>query len=170
MAKAITRIAYEVYEDSPGLSETIILGIPKRGVPLASRLADVLHKIEPTFSPATATGQLDITMYRDDLGRHPIRTIGVTQVPDINGRTVILVDDVLNTGRTIRAALDALNDIGRPAVVRLAVLVDRGLRQLPIQPDFVGKSLPTSHSERVSVLLAETDGVDAVVIEHSDRV
>lgn len=169
IAKAISRIAYEVNEDVPDLTNTVLLGIQKRGVPLANRLAHELHAIKPAFDPVAATGQLDITMYRDDLGRHPTRNIGITEVPDIDGKTVVLVDDVLNSGRTIRAALDAINDIGRPTMVRLAVLVDRGLRQLPIQPDFVGKNIPTSRSERVSVQLAEIDGADAVIIEHLEH-
>jgi len=168
LAKAITRIAYEIDENVSDLTSAVVLGIPKRGVPLANRLAAELHNIKAEFDPIQATGQLDITMYRDDLGRHPTRTIGVTSVPDINGKTVILVDDVLNSGRTVRAALDAISDIGRPAAVRLAVLVDRGLRQLPIQPDFVGKNIPTSRSERVSVSLMETDGADCVTINHAE--
>lgn len=165
--RAITRIVAEIREDVPELADLVMLGIPKRGVPLANRIASELHAIEPSFQPAAATGQLDITMYRDDLQRQPTRTIGVTKVPKIDGKTVVLVDDVLYSGRTIRAALDALNDLGRPAIVRLAVLVDRQLRQLPIQPDFVGKVIPTSRTERVSVQLVETDGTDAVVIEQS---
>ncbi len=141
----------------------ILLGIPTRGVPLARRLAARLSQVEGRPAPA---GSLDITMYRDDLRMRPARTLGHTQVPPsgVDGRVVVLVDDVLYSGRTVRAALDALGDIGRPRAVQLAVLVDRGHRELPIRADYVGKNLPTSQREVVQVLLTETDGEDAVLL------
>ncbi|MDO8145029.1 MULTISPECIES: bifunctional pyr operon transcriptional regulator/uracil phosphoribosyltransferase PyrR [unclassified Isoptericola] len=174
VSRALTRIAHEIVERAKGADDVVLLGIPTRGVTLAHRLAERLAGIEPAFDPAASTGELDVTMYRDDLRRQPTRAVGVTRLPQagIEGRTVVLVDDVLYSGRTIRAALDALGDLGRPRAVRLACLVDRGHRELPIRPDFVGKNLPTSTSERVRVLLSEVDGVeDAVVIsgrEHGE--
>jgi pyrimidine operon attenuation protein/uracil phosphoribosyltransferase len=137
-------------------------------VALAHRLAARIAEVEGTAVPV---GALDVTMYRDDLRRHPVRTLERTDIPDVgvDGRTVVLVDDVLFSGRTVRAALDALSDVGRPRAVRLAVLVDRGHRELPIRADHVGKNLPTSLAERVSVLLAEHDGTDAVCIEGGER-
>ena len=174
IARALTRIAHEVVERSKGAADVVLLGIPTRGVPLAQRLGRRLAAIDPAFDAATAVGELDVTMYRDDLRRNPTRALGVTRLPDdgIDGKIVVLVDDVLYSGRTIRAALDAISDLGRPRAVRLACLVDRGHRELPIRPDFVGKNLPTSTSERVSVKLSESDGDDAVVISGrgSDRV
>jgi pyrimidine operon attenuation protein/uracil phosphoribosyltransferase len=167
VARALTRIAHEIVERSKGADDVVLLGIPTRGVPLAHRLGERLATIDPAFDPAQAVGELDVTMYRDDLRRHPTRAVGVTRPPaaGIEGKTVVLVDDVLFSGRTIRAALDAIGDLGRPRAVRLACLVDRGHRELPIRPDFVGKNLPTAQSERVSVRLEEVDGVeDAVVI------
>ncbi|RXR24813.1 bifunctional pyr operon transcriptional regulator/uracil phosphoribosyltransferase PyrR [Oerskovia turbata] len=176
IARALTRIAHEVVERNKGAHDVVLLGIPTRGVPLAERLAERLATIEPGLVPADVVGELDVTMYRDDLHRHPVRTIGATRLPasGIDGKVVVLVDDVLFSGRTIRAALDAISDIGRPRAVQLAALVDRGHRELPIRPDYVGKNLPTSLSERVSVRLVETDGTpgdttgepvtDAVVI------
>jgi pyrimidine operon attenuation protein/uracil phosphoribosyltransferase len=160
IARALTRIAHEVVERNKGAHDVVLLGIPTRGVPLAERLADRLATIEPGLVPADVVGELDVTMYRDDLHRHPVRTIGATRLPasGIDGKVVVLVDDVLFSGRTIRAALDAISDIGRPRAVQLAALVDRGHRELPIRPDYVGKNLPTSLSERVSVRLVETDG------------
>lgn len=167
IGRALTRIAHEVVERSDGADDVVLLGIPTRGVPLALRLAERLAAIEPGFDPQTRVGELDVTMYRDDLRRNPTRTLGVTRLPEagIEDRIVVLVDDVLYSGRTIRAALDALADLGRPRAVRLAALVDRGHRELPIRPDFVGKNLPTSASERVQVRLAEVDAEDAVTIE-----
>ena len=161
--RALTRIAHEVLEHNKGPQDLVLLGIPTRGVALSRRLARRLAEIEGADVPC---GSLDVTMYRDDLSRHPVRNLGVIEVPDggIDDRVVVLVDDVLFSGRTIRAALDALSDLGRPRAVRLAVLVDRGHRELPIRADHVGKNLPTSHAERVKVLLEETDGSDAVVI------
>ena len=167
IARALTRIAHELLERNKGADDLVLLGIPTRGLPLAERLARRLAAVEPGVDPAALVGVLDVTMYRDDLSRHPTRPIGTTRVPasGIDGKVVVLVDDVLYSGRTIRAALDALSDLGRPRAVRLAVLVDRGHRELPIRADHVGKNLPTSATERVTVMLAEIDGQDGVVIE-----
>jgi len=161
--RALTRVAHEIIERTDGAGDVILLGIPTRGVPLAHRLAARLAQVEGRPAPA---GSLDITMYRDDLRLRPARTLGHTDVPPagVDGKIVILVDDVLYSGRTVRAALDALGDIGRPRAVQLAVLVDRGHRELPIRADYVGKNLPTSQREVVQVLLSETDGQDAVVL------
>lgn len=160
--RALTRIAHEVLESNKGPENLVLLGIPRRGYPLAQRLAAKLAGIEPGFDPEASTGQLDVTMYRDDLRRSTSRTPAPTRLParGVDGAVVVLVDDVLFSGRTIRAALDALSDIGRPDAVRLAVLVDRGHRELPIRADFVGKNLPTSTAERVQVRLTEIDGPD----------
>ena len=168
VARALTRIAHEILERNKGGDDLVVLGIPTRGVPLAHRLAARLAAVEPGLVAEDLVGSLDVTMYRDDLAQHPTRSIGATSVParGIDGKVVVLVDDVLYSGRTIRAALDALNDLGRPRAVQLAALVDRGHRELPIRADFVGKNLPTSTAERVRVLLAETDGRTAVVIEN----
>ena len=164
IARALTRIAHEVLERNKGAEDLVLLGIPSRGVPLAHRLAARIAAVEGSAVPV---GALDVTMYRDDLRLHPARALERTDVPaeGIEGRTVVLVDDVLYSGRTIRAALDALNDLGRPSRVQLAVLVDRGHRELPIRADYVGKNLPTSTGERVRVLLDESDGSDGVLIE-----
>ncbi|WKK71211.1 bifunctional pyr operon transcriptional regulator/uracil phosphoribosyltransferase PyrR [Rathayibacter oskolensis] len=165
ITRALTRIAHEILESNRGAESLVILGIPTRGVVLARRIAETIARIEPGAEPVFA-GSLDVTMHRDDLSRHPVRTPARTAVPaSIDGRTVVLVDDVLFSGRTIRAALDALSDIGRPRAVRLAALVDRGHRELPIRADFVGKNLPSSLSERINVRLVETDGEDLVAIE-----
>ena len=157
--RVLTRIAHEILESNRGIENLLILGIPRRGVPLANRLAEKLAEIDPEFVAAERTGQLDITLYRDDLGRTATRVPASTIIPPagIDDAVVVLIDDVLYSGRTIRAALDALSDIGRPHTVRLAVLVDRGHRQLPLRADFVGKNLPTASSEHVRVHLAETD-------------
>jgi pyrimidine operon attenuation protein/uracil phosphoribosyltransferase len=162
--RALTRIAHEIIERTRGAEEVVLLGIPTRGVPLAERLAARITQVEGRPVPQ---GSLDITMYRDDLRLRPARRLGPTEVPaeGIDGKTVVLVDDVLYSGRTVRAALDALNDLGRPLAVQLAVLVDRGHRELPIRADYVGKNLPTSQGEVVRVLLTETDGEDAVLLE-----
>ena len=162
--RAITRIAHEILESTRGAERLVLLGIPTRGVVLAERLAAIIGRIAASDVPA---GALDVTMYRDDLGRHPVRAPQPTSVPDggIDGATVVLVDDVLYSGRTIRAAFDALADLGRARAVRLAVLVDRGHREFPIRADFVGKNLPSSTEERINVRLAETDGLDEVTIE-----
>lgn len=161
--RALTRVAHEVLEHNKGSSDLVLMGIPTRGSVLARRLARRLEEIEGDEVPC---GFLDVTMYRDDLSLHPPRNLAATDVPacGIDDRVVVLVDDVLYSGRTIRAALDALSDLGRPRAVRLAVLVDRGHRELPIRADHVGKNLPTSQAERVRVRLEETDGLDAVFI------
>ena len=163
IARALTRISHEILERNKGADDLILLGLHTRGVPLARRIAERIEAVEGT---QVATGSLDVTMYRDDLRAHPTRTPHRTELPatGIDGKTVVLVDDVLYSGRTIRAALDALSDLGRPAVVRLAVLVDRGHRELPIRADHVGKNLPTARAERVRLQLVEVDGVDAVSI------
>jgi pyrimidine operon attenuation protein / uracil phosphoribosyltransferase len=162
--RALTRIAHEIIERTRGAEQVVLLGIPTRGVPLAERMAARITGVEGRPVPH---GSLDITMYRDDLRLRPARRLGPTEVPTegIDGKTVILVDDVLYSGRTVRAALDALNDLGRPLGVQLAVLVDRGHRELPIRADYVGKNLPTSQHEVVRVLLTESDGEDAVLLE-----
>jgi pyrimidine operon attenuation protein / uracil phosphoribosyltransferase len=162
--RALTRIAHEILERTHGGGEIILLGIPTRGVPLARRLAARIGEFEGLEVPC---GSLDVTMHRDDLRLRPARALGRTELPaaGIDGKTVVLVDDVLYSGRTVRAALDALTDFGRPLAVQLAVLVDRGHRELPIRADYVGKNLPTSQREVVHVLLAEVDDTDAVLIE-----
>jgi pyrimidine operon attenuation protein/uracil phosphoribosyltransferase len=163
VARALTRISHEILERNKGARDLVLLGIPSRGVPLAERIGAKIAAVEGIDVPV---GSLDVTMYRDDLRLKPARTLLHTEIPaDLDGRTVVLVDDVLFSGRTIRAALDALTEIGRPAAVRLAVLVDRGHRELPIRADFVGKNLPTSLVERVRVTVAEIDGEDAVTIQ-----
>lgn len=163
ISRAIRRIAHEIVEKAKGPQSLVLLGIPTRGVHLARRIAEAIEAIEGTDVPC---GALDITLYRDDLRLRTVRALEPTSIPacGIDGRTVVLVDDVLFSGRTIRAALDGLNDIGRPAAVRLAVLVDRGHRELPIRPDYVGKNLPTSLVENVRVRLHDVDGIDAVEI------
>ncbi|MCK6065307.1 MULTISPECIES: bifunctional pyr operon transcriptional regulator/uracil phosphoribosyltransferase PyrR [Microbacterium] len=164
IARALTRISHEILESNKGPDGLVLLGIPTRGVPLAQRIANLVGEFAGVQVPV---GSLDVTMYRDDLHRNPTRAPHPTQIPPggIDGKVVVLVDDVLFSGRSIRAALDALQDIGRPTAVRLATLVDRGHRELPIRPDFVGKNLPSSREERVFVRLAETDGEESVTIE-----
>jgi pyrimidine operon attenuation protein / uracil phosphoribosyltransferase len=164
LTRAVTRISHEIIEANHGPENLVLLGIPTRGVFLAERLQQTISKHSAAEIPV---GSLDVTMYRDDLAKQPTRGPGVTSIPSggITGKTVVLVDDVLYSGRTVRAALDALNDHGRPKAVLLAVLVDRGHRELPIRADFVGKNLPTSSKEHISVRLVESDGVDEVVIE-----
>lgn len=164
IARALRRIAHEILESRRGDGRLVLLGIPTRGVALAERIQSVIDEIEPGVSEA---GALDITLYRDDLARTPTRAPAPTRIPagGIDDAIVVLVDDVLYSGRTIRAALDAIVDHGRPRAVRLAVLVDRGHRELPIRADFVGKNLPSAMSERVSVRLTEVDGVEEVTIE-----
>ena len=169
IARALTRISHEILESNRGLSHStveadlVLLGIPTRGVVLAHRIGAILDGIEPG---AGTVGALDVTMYRDDLAKNPTRAPNPTTIPagGIDGKTVVLVDDVLYSGRTIRAALDALSDLGRPRAVRLAELVDRGHRELPIRADFVGKNLPSSPGERINVRLMETDGAEEVTI------
>lgn len=161
--RASARIAYEIIEREKTIEDLVLLGIPTRGVTLANRLA---KKIGAITGQDIQAGSLDTTMYRDDLADQPMRAPHPTSIPPggIDGRTVVLVDDVLFTGRTIKAALDALFDIGRPLRVRLAVLVDRGHRELPIRPDFIGKNLPTSRSETVTIKFVENDSEDEVII------
>lgn len=162
--RALVRVSHEIVEKNKGGSDLILVGIRTRGVPLAERLAAEIRKIEAT--PVT-TGVLDITLYRDDLSRLGYQPqVRETKIPaNMNGKIVVLVDDVLYTGRTIRAALDAIMDIGRPQAIQLAVLIDRGHRELPIRADYVGKNVPTSHKENVRVELNETEGIDRVVIQ-----
>ena len=164
ISRALSRISHEILERNKGSDDVVLLGIPSRGVPLAERIAERIAAVE---GPDVPSGSLDVTMYRDDLRLKPARTLLPTQIPDggIDDRVVVLVDDVLFSGRTIRAALDALNDVGRPRAVQLAVLVDRGHRELPIRADFVGKNLPTSLVQRVRVHLTGVDDEDAVIIE-----
>jgi pyrimidine operon attenuation protein / uracil phosphoribosyltransferase len=164
ISRALSRISHEILERNKGAGDLVLLGIPSRGVPLAERIAERIAAVE---GDAVPSGSLDVTMYRDDLRLKPARTLLPTSIPDggIDDKVVVLVDDVLFSGRTIRAALDALNDVGRPRAVQLAVLVDRGHRELPIRADFVGKNLPTSLVQRVRVHLTGVDDEDAVIIE-----
>lgn len=163
--RTLDRIAHQILE-SLGDERAILVGIPRRGVPLAQRLAERMAAFTGTPYPV---GSLDITLYRDDLRGRPPRALAETRLPDagVDGLTVVLVDDVLYSGRTIRAAMDALRDHGRPAAIRLAVLVDRGHRQLPIRADYVGKNIPTAFDDDVAVRLTETDGFDAVTVERA---
>ncbi|MGH9263211.1 MAG: bifunctional pyr operon transcriptional regulator/uracil phosphoribosyltransferase PyrR [Acidimicrobiales bacterium] len=155
LRRAVTRIAHEIVERNHGLEGVVLIGLQTGGVPLARRLAEALSRIEGVEVPL---GSIDVALYRDDIGLRPVIPEAVTDIPfDLTGLTVVLVDDVLFTGRTVRAALDALNAYGRPRAVQLAVMVDRGHRELPIRPDFVGKNLPTRHDEIVDV---REDGVD----------
>lgn len=158
--RTLTRLASQVAEKSRDLSQVVILGLYTRGVPLAQLLARQIETLEGVSVPV---GALDITFYRDDLDQIGVRTPAKTDIPfDLTGKTVLLVDDVIYKGRTIRAALNAVNDYGRPAAIWLAVLVDRGHRELPIHPDFIGKQLPTAKEEQVKVYLQDIDGKDAV--------
>lgn len=163
ISRALTRIAHEILESNKGAADLVLLGIPTRGVALAQRLGALIESIAQTPVPI---GSLDVTLFRDDLAKHPTRSPQRTEIPagGVDGKTVVLVDDVLFSGRSIRAALDAIQSIGRPATVRLAILVDRGHRELPIRPDFVGKNIPSARTERVNVRLSENDGVDEVTI------
>jgi pyrimidine operon attenuation protein/uracil phosphoribosyltransferase len=169
LGRTLTRIAHQILERTDGARDVVLLGIPTRGVLLARRLARRIHDFEGLDVPV---GSLDPTMYRDDLRLRGVRPLETTDVPaEIDGNVVVLVDDVLYSGRTVRAALDALNDFGRPRAVQLAVLVDRGHRELPIRADYVGKNLPTARNESVQVLLDEIDGRDGVrLIEAGDQV
>ena len=162
LRRALTRIAHEIVERNHGADDVVLVGLYTRGVALSRRIASAIASFE-AVDPAL--GALDVAFYRDDIGLRPIAPLGPTEVPDVSGKVVVLVDDVLYTGRTARAALDALVDIGRPRSVQFAVLVDRGHRELPIRADYVGKNLPTKTVEDVRVQLEETDGgVDAVEI------
>ena len=162
IARALRRMAHEVLERNRGPEGLVLLGIRTRGVPLAARLGSAIAQIEQAEVP---TGALDVTLYRDDYATRGPRPLGRSDIPvDIDGLTVVLVDDVLYTGRTIRAAMDAVMDLGRPKAIQLAVLVDRGHRELPIRADYVGKNLPTAPAQEVSVLLTEHDGEDGVLL------
>jgi pyrimidine operon attenuation protein/uracil phosphoribosyltransferase len=163
VGRTLARIAHQMLEHTAGGRDVVLLGIPTRGVALAQRIAAKLADFEGLAVPV---GSLDTTMYRDDLRLRRVRPVGRTQLPGtVDDKVVVLVDDVLYSGRTVRAALDALSDLGRPRAVQLAVLVDRGHRELPIRADYVGKNLPTSRAESVRVLLEEVDGRDGVIIE-----
>ncbi len=162
ISRALTRISHEIIEANKGAQGLVLVGIPTRGVILAERIADIIRRIEGV---EVSVGKLDVTLYRDDLAKNPTRVPHPTDMPDhIDGMTVVLVDDVLYSGRTVRAALDALNDHGRPRSVRLAALIDRGHRELPIRADYIGKNLPSAKNERISVHLIEVDGADEVCI------
>lgn len=163
ISRILGRIAHEILERAHGAQDLVLLGIQTRGVPLARRIATRMEDIEGVAVPV---GALDITMYRDDLSLRGARPLHSTDVPveGIDGRLVVLVDDVLFSGRTVRAALDALSDLGRPRAVQLAVLVDRGHRELPLRADYVGKNLPTSLDQAVRVRVSEIDGTDEVVV------
>ena len=167
VARAIRRISHEITEKNKGTKNVVIVGVLKRGADIGARIAEEIFGIEGERVPV---GQLDVTFYRDDLSSSSIsKDANATNIPfDINEKNVILTDDVIYTGRTVRAAIDALFRKGRPRTVQLAVLVDRGLRELPFKPDFVGKNIPTSHSESVSVRIREIDGEDSVVITEKD--
>ena len=160
--RALTRIAHEIIERNKGAQDLVVIGVQSRGVPMAKRLAGLISEIEGVEVPL---GSLNVALYRDDYATRSARTISASEIPfDVAGKTVILVDEVLFTGRTTRAALDAIMDLGRPAVIQLAVLVDRGHRELPIRADYVGKNLPTAKKESVDVHWVETKGEDAVMI------
>lgn len=161
--RALTRIAHEIAERNVRSHEVVLVGIPEGGVPLAQRLSAILKSI---WNHAVPVGTLDVSMHRDDLGQHAAPQVHPTVVPfDVTGKTVVFVDDVLFSGRTIRAAMDALNDFGRPSCIQLAVLVDRGHRELPIKADFVGKNVPTAPSEKIHVRLDRAGQEDKVVLE-----
>ena len=166
LRRIVTRIAHEIVERNKGVGDLVLVGIRRRGVPIAQRMAQKIREFEGC---TPALGSLDITLYRDDLSmvaHQPV--VGATDIPvDINGKIVVLVDDVLYTGRTVRAAMDAIIDFGRPRSIQLAVVIDRGHRELPIRADFVGKNVPTSKKEVIGVKLLEVDGVDSVVIKEA---
>jgi pyrimidine operon attenuation protein/uracil phosphoribosyltransferase len=168
LARTVDRIAHQIIEKTDGAADTVLLGIPTRGTPLARRLGSRIASFTGVEVPV---GALDVTLYRDDLRLRGARALERTDLPvdGIDGLNVVLVDDVLYSGRTIRAALDALSDLGRPRSVQLAVLVDRGHRELPIRADYVGKNIPTATTENVRVHLAETDGLDAVLLTRGGR-
>ena len=164
IARALKRIAHEIIEHNKGVSDVVLLGIPTRGAYLSQRIAEIIFDLEKKSVPS---GTLDITMYRDDLRMRPAKALLPTIIPDggIEGRNLVLIDDVFYSGRTIRAALDAVGELGRPRTVQLAVLIDRGHRELPIRADYVGKNIPTSRTESVNVHLSEIDGSDEVLLE-----
>jgi len=168
LRRIVTRIAHEIVERNKGVGDVVLVGIRRRGVPISARLAQKIKEFEGSVPQQ---GSLDITLYRDDLStvsHQPV--VGASEIPvDINGKVVVLVDDVLYTGRTVRAAMDALIDFGRPRAIQLAVVIDRGHRELPIRADFVGKNVPTSKKEVIGVKLTEVDGVDSVVIKEGDE-
>ncbi len=166
--RAVARLAHEIVERNAGVHDLVLVGLRTRGIPLAKRLQRRIEEFEHETVPL---GELDVTLYRDDVHQRAPRTLSPTSIPvDIEDKTVILVDDVLFTGRTIRAALDALIDLGRPRAIQLVCLVDRGHRELPIRPDYVGKNVPTSRHEKVAVRLEEIDGVDEVLLMQSAEV
>ena len=165
--RALTRISHEILERNGGINNVVLVGMHSRGVPLAKRISSIIHGFE---SKTVDVGILDIGLYRDDISEKGSQRMRPTNIPvDINGKRVVIIDDVLYTGRSIRAAMDALNDFGRPSQIQLAVLVDRGHRELPIRPDYVGKNVPTAKEEDVHVRLEETDGLDEVVIEANEE-
>lgn len=167
MRRALTRIAHEILERNKGAEDLVLVGILRRGAPIAHRLSRLIEKIEGTAVPV---GELDITLYRDDYRTHTASEVGGTHVPvDVTEKKVVLVDEVIYTGRTVRAAITALMDLGRPAYIQLAVLIDRGHRELPIRPDYVGKNIPTSRQEFVDVRLEELHGEDSVCILRPDE-
>ena len=168
LRRIVTRIAHEIVERNKGVDDLVLVGIRRRGVPIAQRIIEKIGEFE---GKQPVMGSLDITLYRDDLStvaHQPV--VGSTDIPvDINGKNVVLVDDVLYTGRTVRAAMDALIDFGRPRTIQLAVVIDRGYRELPIRADFVGKNVPTSRKEVIGVKVTDVDGVDSVVIKEGDE-
>lgn len=167
MKRALTRISHEILERNGGVTDVILVGMHSRGVPLSKRMSSIIKNVE---NRSIEVGVLDIGMYRDDIAEKGVLPVRPTDIKtDINGKKIVIVDDVLYTGRSIRAAMDALNDLGRPKQIQLAVLIDRGHRELPIRADYVGKNVPTSREEDVEVRLVEIDGVDEVVIKTRSR-
>ena len=168
MKRALTRISHEILERNGGANDVVLVGMHSRGVPLSKRMNSIIENVE---NRSVEVGALDIGLYRDDIAEKGVLTVRPTDIPtDINGKKIVIVDDVLYTGRSIRAAMDALNDLGRPNQIQLAVLIDRGHRELPIRADYVGKNVPTSREEDVEVRLVEIDGVDEVVIKTQNGV
>jgi len=168
MKRALTRISHEILERNGGPTDVVLVGMHSRGVPLSKRMNSIIENVE---NRSVEVGALDIGLYRDDIAEKGVLPVRPTDIPtDINGKKIVIVDDVLYTGRSIRAAMDALNDLGRPNQIQLAVLIDRGHRELPIRADYVGKNVPTSREEDVEVRLVEIDGVDEVVIKTQNGV
>ena len=168
MKRALTRISHEILERNGGANDVVLVGMHSRGVPLSKRMNSIIENVE---NRSVEVGALDIGLYRDDIAEKGVLTVRPTDIPtDINGKKIVIVDDVLYTGRSIRAAMDALNDLGRPNQIQLAVLIDRGHRELPIRADYVGKNVPTSREEDVEVRLVEIDGIDEVVIKTQNGV